>query len=154
MALHLPTGLERSRLSRSNGNALHRQQGQRRRYVRAHVFTCRYLLKAKQNFNKLVFSAAYPLLAWSIIRKRKSGSKLVNMYKAEPRVCFRPRIYPCLSDGLVDCLDPDCCLQLSCQNHLYCQGSPDPVKVLSQSPSSLDHQRVRKGQMRIFTLWF
>lgn len=60
----------------------------------------------------------------------------------------------CLSDGLVDCLDPDCCLQPSCQNHLYCRGSPDPVEVLSQSPASLDPQRVRRGRMSVFAAWF
>lgn len=36
MALHLPARLERSRLSRSHGNALHRRQGQRRRCVGTH----------------------------------------------------------------------------------------------------------------------
>uniref|UniRef100_A0A8C7YU39 Teneurin transmembrane protein 3 n=1 Tax=Oryzias sinensis TaxID=183150 RepID=A0A8C7YU39_9TELE len=40
-------------------------------------------------------------------------------------------------DGLADCMDPDCCLQPSCQNQQYCKGSPDPAEVLSQSPSSL-----------------
>uniref|UniRef100_A0A4W6E928 Teneurin transmembrane protein 3 n=1 Tax=Lates calcarifer TaxID=8187 RepID=A0A4W6E928_LATCA len=40
-------------------------------------------------------------------------------------------------DGLADCMDPDCCLQPSCQNQLYCKGSPDPGEVLSQSLSSL-----------------
>uniref|UniRef100_A0A665W0B6 Teneurin transmembrane protein 3 n=1 Tax=Echeneis naucrates TaxID=173247 RepID=A0A665W0B6_ECHNA len=40
-------------------------------------------------------------------------------------------------DGLADCMDPDCCLQSSCQNQLYCKGSPDPGEVVSQSPSSL-----------------
>lgn len=48
----------------------------------------------------------------------------------------------CLSDGLADCMDPDCCLQPSCQNQLYCKGSPDPAEVLSQSPSSLAPQQV------------
>lgn len=46
-------------------------------------------------------------------------------------------------DGLADCMDPDCCLQPSCQNQLYCKGSPDPGEVLSQSPSSLAPQQVR-----------
>uniref|UniRef100_A0A671XCW0 Teneurin transmembrane protein 3 n=1 Tax=Sparus aurata TaxID=8175 RepID=A0A671XCW0_SPAAU len=46
-------------------------------------------------------------------------------------------------DGLADCMDPDCCLQTSCQNQLYCKGSPDPSEVLSQSPSSLSfYQRI------------
>uniref|UniRef100_A0A8C7YYA3 Teneurin transmembrane protein 3 n=1 Tax=Oryzias sinensis TaxID=183150 RepID=A0A8C7YYA3_9TELE len=43
-------------------------------------------------------------------------------------------------DGLADCMDPDCCLQPSCQNQQYCKGSPDPAEVLSQSPSSLAPQ--------------
>ncbi|CAL8333020.1 unnamed protein product [Merluccius merluccius] len=40
-------------------------------------------------------------------------------------------------DGLADCMDPDCCLQPSCQSQLYCRGSPDPTEVLSQSPAAL-----------------
>uniref|UniRef100_A0A8D3CVH4 Teneurin transmembrane protein 3 n=1 Tax=Scophthalmus maximus TaxID=52904 RepID=A0A8D3CVH4_SCOMX len=40
-------------------------------------------------------------------------------------------------DGLADCMDPDCCLQPSCQNQLYCSGSPDPGEVLGQSLSSM-----------------
>ncbi|KAK2544778.1 Tenm2 [Columba livia] len=38
-----------------------------------------------------------------------------------------------LSDGLVDCLDPDCCLQTTCQNSLLCRGSRDPLDVIQQS---------------------
>lgn len=95
---------------------------------------------------------ACPLLAWPFCTKRRSGSELATAYKQSlghffsVSDCFMPWTLSCLSDGLVDCLDPDCCLQLSCQNHLYCKGSPDPVEVLSQSPSSLDPQRVRKGR--------
>ncbi|XP_038570549.1 teneurin-3 isoform X4 [Micropterus salmoides] len=48
-------------------------------------------------------------------------------------------------DGLADCMDPDCCLQPSCQNQLYCKGSPDPVEVLSQSPSSLAPQQAARS---------
>nr|XP_020464659.1 teneurin-3 isoform X6 [Monopterus albus] len=48
-------------------------------------------------------------------------------------------------DGLVDCMDPDCCLQSSCQNQLYCKGSPDPMEVLSQSPSSLVPQQAARS---------
>ncbi|XP_035281478.1 teneurin-3 isoform X3 [Anguilla anguilla] len=36
-------------------------------------------------------------------------------------------------DGLVDCMDPDCCLQSSCQNQPFCSGSPDPSDVIGQS---------------------
>lgn len=88
------------------------------------------------------FLRRYPLLAWSFCREDVAPNFWVTFSVS---VCFMPRTLSCLSDGLVDCLDPDCCLQLSCQNHLYCKGSPDPVEVLSQSPSSLDPQRVKKG---------
>ncbi|KAG9347020.1 hypothetical protein JZ751_005947 [Albula glossodonta] len=36
-------------------------------------------------------------------------------------------------DGLVDCMDPDCCLQSSCQNQPSCRGSPDPSDIIGQS---------------------
>lgn len=49
----------------------------------------------------------------------------------------------CVSDSLADCMDPDCCLQVSCQNQMYCKGSPDPAEVLSQSLSSLAPQQVK-----------
>ncbi|XP_044310033.1 teneurin-2 [Varanus komodoensis] len=39
-------------------------------------------------------------------------------------------------DGLVDCLDPDCCLQSTCQNSLLCRGSRDPLDIIQQSHSS------------------
>ncbi|KAM6941261.1 teneurin-3 [Lycodopsis pacificus] len=48
-------------------------------------------------------------------------------------------------DGLTDCMDPDCCLQPSCQNQLYCKGSPDPGEVLSQSPSPLAPQQAARS---------
>ncbi|XP_019735305.1 teneurin-3 isoform X1 [Hippocampus comes] len=48
-------------------------------------------------------------------------------------------------DGLTDCMDPDCCLQPSCQSQLFCKGSPDPVVVLSQSPSSLAPQQAARS---------
>ncbi|XP_051939704.1 teneurin-3 isoform X5 [Hippocampus zosterae] len=48
-------------------------------------------------------------------------------------------------DGLTDCMDPDCCLQPSCQSQLFCKGSPDPVAVLSQSTSSLAPQQAARS---------
>uniref|UniRef100_A0A2C9KDD1 EGF-like domain-containing protein n=1 Tax=Biomphalaria glabrata TaxID=6526 RepID=A0A2C9KDD1_BIOGL len=33
-------------------------------------------------------------------------------------------------DGLVDCLDPDCCNTLTCTKSAYCQTSPDPKEIL------------------------
>ncbi|MEJ1289102.1 hypothetical protein NN561_020140 [Cricetulus griseus] len=38
----------------------------------------------------------------------------------------------CTIDGLVDCLDPDCCLQSACQNSLLCRGSRDPLDIIQQ----------------------
>nr|XP_040128378.1 teneurin-2 isoform X16 [Ictidomys tridecemlineatus] len=35
-------------------------------------------------------------------------------------------------DGLVDCLDPDCCLQTACQNSPLCRGSRDPMDIIQQ----------------------
>lgn len=39
-----------------------------------------------------------------------------------------------LSDGLTDCVDPDCCEQLSCGSDPLCHGSADPSLVLQQNP--------------------
>ncbi|XP_072547912.1 teneurin-4 isoform X4 [Salminus brasiliensis] len=53
-------------------------------------------------------------------------------------------------DGLLDCMDPDCCLQASCHTTSLCVGSPDPLDIIqetqiSSSPSNLQsfYQRVR-----------
>ncbi|XP_028815540.1 teneurin-3 isoform X2 [Denticeps clupeoides] len=35
-------------------------------------------------------------------------------------------------DGLLDCMDPDCCLQRSCQGQPFCRGSPDPSSVVAK----------------------
>lgn len=43
-----------------------------------------------------------------------------------------PDSTPALPDGLVDCLDPDCCLQSACQNSLLCRGSRDPLDIIQQ----------------------
>ncbi|XP_035826375.1 teneurin-m, partial [Aplysia californica] len=50
-------------------------------------------------------------------------------------------------DGLVDCLDPDCCATASCVKSQYCQASPDPKDILlrknapSPTASFLDKMR-------------
>ncbi|KAG7241772.1 hypothetical protein INR49_024742, partial [Caranx melampygus] len=36
--------------------------------------------------------------------------------------------------GLIDCVDPDCCEQLSCGSDPLCHGSADPLALLQQSP--------------------
>lgn len=44
----------------------------------------------------------------------------------------KPGSVSALPDGLVDCLDPDCCLQSACQNSLLCRGSRDPLDIIQQ----------------------
>ena len=49
------------------------------------------------------------------------------------------------TDSLVDCMDPDCCLQSSCQASPFCRGSPDPRGLVGdqQSPAPQSfYQRV------------
>uniref|UniRef100_A0A8C2ELF3 Si:ch211-12m10.1 n=1 Tax=Cyprinus carpio TaxID=7962 RepID=A0A8C2ELF3_CYPCA len=40
-------------------------------------------------------------------------------------------------DGLVDCMDPDCCTQSSCVTNPLCRGSRDPLQVIQQSQSEV-----------------
>ncbi|KAK7882998.1 hypothetical protein WMY93_029172 [Mugilogobius chulae] len=39
-------------------------------------------------------------------------------------------------DGLVDCMDPDCCLQSSCHTTSLCVGSPDPLDIIQETQMS------------------
>ncbi|CAL8354637.1 unnamed protein product [Merluccius merluccius] len=48
-------------------------------------------------------------------------------------------------DGLVDCLDPDCCPQLACQSQPSCQGAPDPVVIAAQGQGSASSQPTSKS---------
>ena len=43
-----------------------------------------------------------------------------------------------LTDGLVDCVDPDCCISASCRDSLHCRTAPEPMEILlrKQPPSS------------------
>lgn len=50
-----------------------------------------------------------------------------------------------LTDGLVDCMDPDCCSQSSCQGQPYCHGSPDPISIVSQGQGSSSTQSAPRG---------
>ncbi|XP_078534115.1 teneurin-3 isoform X1 [Lissotriton helveticus] len=52
-------------------------------------------------------------------------------------------------DGLIDCMDPDCCLQSACQNQPYCRGLPDPQDIISQSQQSPSLQAARSFYDRI-----
>lgn len=53
------------------------------------------------------------------------------------------------ADGLVDCMDPDCCLQSSCQNQPYCRGLPDPQDIISQSLQTPSQQAAKSFYDRI-----
>ncbi|XP_067838635.1 teneurin-3 isoform X6 [Heptranchias perlo] len=52
-------------------------------------------------------------------------------------------------DGLIDCMDPDCCLHSSCQNQPYCRGSPDPLDIIGQSQQPPSQQAARSFYDRI-----
>ncbi|XP_058883492.1 teneurin-3-like isoform X4 [Acipenser ruthenus] len=52
-------------------------------------------------------------------------------------------------DGLIDCMDPDCCLQSSCQNQAYCRGSPDPNDIIGQSQQPPSQQAAKSFYDRI-----
>ncbi|XP_005989547.1 teneurin-3 [Latimeria chalumnae] len=52
-------------------------------------------------------------------------------------------------DGLIDCMDPDCCLQSSCQHQSYCRGSPDPQDVIGQSQQPSFQQAAKSFYDRI-----
>lgn len=59
--------------------------------------------------------------------------KHIQVNRAFPPRLDRPSCFP---DGLIDCMDPDCCTQIACQGQTYCRGSPDPAAIASQSQSS------------------
>ncbi|XP_057188716.1 teneurin-3 isoform X6 [Triplophysa rosa] len=52
-------------------------------------------------------------------------------------------------DGLVDCMDPDCCLQSSCQAQPFCRGSPDPIDIISQNQPVNPQQAAQSFYQRI-----
>lgn len=60
-----------------------------------------------------------------------------------------PLNYTCAvpTDGLIDCSDSECCSHPSCNDHIMCLASNDPVEVLlrKQPPSvtASFHQRVK-----------
>ncbi|XP_056127743.1 teneurin-3 isoform X11 [Rhinichthys klamathensis goyatoka] len=52
-------------------------------------------------------------------------------------------------DGLVDCMDPDCCLQSSCQTQPFCRGSPDPIDIISQNQPTSPQQAAQSFYQQI-----
>jgi len=41
-------------------------------------------------------------------------------------------------DGLTDCQDPDCCIDIACRDSVHCRTAPDPMEILlrKQPPST------------------
>ncbi|XP_064414034.1 teneurin-4 isoform X3 [Latimeria chalumnae] len=52
-------------------------------------------------------------------------------------------------DGLVDCMDPDCCIQASCRTSLLCLGSPDPLDIIQETQMPLSQQNLQSFYNRI-----
>ncbi|XP_030624718.1 teneurin-3 isoform X2 [Chanos chanos] len=52
-------------------------------------------------------------------------------------------------DGLLDCMDPDCCLQSSCQGQPYCRGTPDPSTTVAQHKDQSPSQAAQSFYERV-----
>ncbi len=53
---------------------------------------------------------------------------------------FSLKSFAVILDGLVDCMDPDCCIHSTCQAQTYCRGAPDPSTMQHLSSLSPDAQ--------------
>lgn len=78
-------------------------------------------------------------------QENKIGHIIIQMSNITHRICavshhyqlFLPdflTLFLSISDGLIDCVDPDCCEQLSCGSDPLCRGSADPMALLQRSP--------------------
>ncbi|XP_043927251.1 teneurin-4 isoform X3 [Protopterus annectens] len=52
-------------------------------------------------------------------------------------------------DGLVDCMDPDCCLQPACHIKTLCVGSPDPLDIIQETQLPTSEQKLQTFYDRI-----
>uniref|UniRef100_A0A8D0CJV7 Teneurin-4 n=1 Tax=Scleropages formosus TaxID=113540 RepID=A0A8D0CJV7_SCLFO len=52
-------------------------------------------------------------------------------------------------DGLVDCMDPDCCLQASCHSTSLCMGSPDPLDIIQETQIHSTQSNLRSFYDRV-----
>ena len=57
-----------------------------------------------------------------------------------------------LSDGLVDCMDPDCCLQATCHTTSLCVGSPDPLDIIQETQMSSTQSNLQTFYDRVHFL--
>lgn len=65
----------------------------------------------------------------------------------------RARVLPLtLSDGLVDCMDPDCCLQATCHTTSLCVGSPDPLDIIQETQMSSTQSNLQTFYDRVHFL--
>ncbi|XP_073343268.1 teneurin-4 isoform X5 [Pagrus major] len=55
-------------------------------------------------------------------------------------------------DGLVDCMDPDCCLQATCHTTSLCVGSPDPLDIIQETQMSSTQSNLRTFYDRVHFL--
>lgn len=74
------------------------------------------------------------------------------------QVCVQAVIYGrvcvtlTLSDGLVDCMDPDCCLQATCHTTSLCVGSPDPLDIIQETQMSTAQSNLQTFYDRVHFL--
>ncbi|XP_053279091.1 teneurin-4 [Pleuronectes platessa] len=52
-------------------------------------------------------------------------------------------------DGLVDCMDPDCCLQSTCHTTPLCVGSPDPLDIIQETQMSSAQNNLQSFYERV-----
>ncbi|XP_053161888.1 teneurin-4 isoform X1 [Hemicordylus capensis] len=52
-------------------------------------------------------------------------------------------------DGLLDCMDPDCCLQPLCHTNSLCLGSPDPLDIIQETQLPVSQQNLYSFYDRI-----
>ncbi|XP_075956964.1 teneurin-4 isoform X5 [Anarhichas minor] len=55
-------------------------------------------------------------------------------------------------DGLVDCMDPDCCLQATCHTTSLCVGSPDPLDIIQETQMSSSQSNLQTFYDRVYFL--
>lgn len=105
------------------------------------------LLRGDNHLSTFLFISSQPFIFYAYIsefhrdccvKSAKSGpwdgarDKGVNTCEQLSFVKSTDGLSSALPDGLVDCLDPDCCLQSACQNSLLCRGSRDPLDIIQQ----------------------
>ncbi len=78
-------------------------------------------------------------------RHMQSKGKLHQGYMSLHVKC----VCVCVSDGLMDCVDPDCCSQQVCASAPLCQGSPDPRDIIQQSHAPFETRPSRQFFNRV-----